>query len=411
MLSPGEWRKPLRKNDRGGIATSPAGIADPRNLMLQAFSLSWFRFVLEPENRVALHPRNPGNTLRGAFGSTFKRLVCPTPADCRETCRLKATCPHGQIFEPSPPPGADRLSLNQDIPRPFVFRPPNGIETTARPGEVIQFDLILIGKALDYFPYFLVTFRELGDQGIGLGRGRYEISRVMQLDPLPAFRVPQPASGNQIGESGQRITDSGAIEIYSAKDQLVRPSQSRLTFQDCHLAAEQLTISGLQTAGSVERSADCGWRIAGCGARLAEGGSRSADSGMRIMIRFLTPTLLKADGRIVERPEFHHLIKRLRDRINALAHFYCDDALDIDFKAFGERAEAVRTASCRIRWEDRDRRSWKTGLTHDMGGFVGDVTYEGDLEEFLPLLILGQYTHVGKYAVWGHGQYEILQKD
>jgi hypothetical protein len=42
-----------------------------------------------------------------------------------------------------------------------------------------------------------------------------------------------------------------------------------------------------------------------------------------------------------------------------------------------------------------------------MGGFVGEVTYEGEIEEFLPLLILGQYTHVGKYAVWGNGQYEV----
>jgi hypothetical protein len=57
-----------------------------------------------------------------------------------------------------------------------------------------------------------------------------------------------------------------------------------------------------------------------------------------------------------------------------------------------------------------DRRSWKTGLSHDMGGFVGEVTYEGELEEFLPLLILGQYTHIGKYAVWGNGWYEIVRR-
>jgi hypothetical protein len=42
-----------------------------------------------------------------------------------------------------------------------------------------------------------------------------------------------------------------------------------------------------------------------------------------------------------------------------------------------------------------------------MGGFVGEVTYEGDLQEFLPLLILSQYAHLGKYAVWGNGQYEV----
>ncbi len=320
--------------------------------MLHSFSLARFRFVLEPEDRLALHPRNPGNTLRGAFGSTFKRLVCPTPHECRETCRQKAICPYAQIFEPSPPMDSDRLSLNQDIPRPFVFRPPNGVETMARPGDSLSFDLILIGKALEYFPYFLVTFRELGDQGIGLGRGRYRIARVSLFNE----------DGNDVGE------------VYSGHDNIVRPSPFRITYKDCcRLATEQpLTQS------------------------------------RRVTIRFLTPTLLKADGRLVERPEFHHVIKRLRDRINALAHFYCDDTLDVNFKAFGERAEVVRTVTCKVRWEDRDRRSWKTGLSHDMGGFVGEVTYEGNLQEFLPLLILGQYTHVGKYAVWGNGRYEIV---
>lgn len=327
--------------------------------MLHAFSLAPFHFELKAAERLALHPHNPGNTLRGAFGATFKRLVCQTPGDCRQTCRMKTSCPYGQIFEPSPPPGSDRLSLNQDIPRPFVFRPPNGHEAMARPGDSLSFDLILIGKALDYLPYFLVTFSELGDQGIGLGRGRYRIARVSLLN-----------------ENGNAVA-----EIYSANDHVVRPSPFRITDKDCRrLAAERFT----------------------------DNGRRLTENCQRCTVRFLTPTLLKVHGTIVTRPDFHHLIKRLRDRINALAYFYCDDTLEVDFKAFGERAETVRTVSCSIRWEDRDRRSWKTGFSHDMGGFVGEVTYVGDLEEFLPLLILGQYTHVGKYAVWGNGQYEAL---
>lgn len=327
--------------------------------MLKSFSLARFRFILEPEDRLALHPRNPGNTLRGAFGATFKRLVCPTPGECRETCRLKATCPYGQIFEPSPPPGTDRLSLNQDIPRPFILRPPNQAQPVADASRPLPFDLHLIGLAIEYFPYFLITFRELEQQGLGLGRGRFEIIRVLTL------HSPSPLRGEGEGE--------GETEIYSSKDHLVRPSPHRLTFEDCRrLATEQFTTNS-----------------------------------ERITLCFLTPTHLKAGGQIISRPDFHHLMKRLRDRINALAHFYCHDRLDIDHKGFGHRAEAVRTVRCHMRWEDRDRRSWKTGQTHEMGGFVGEATYEGALDEFLPLLILGQYTHIGKYAVWGNGQYEI----
>jgi hypothetical protein len=320
--------------------------------MLKAFSLSRFRFILEPESRLTLHSRNPGNTLRGAFGSTFKKLVCPTGHECRDACRMKATCPYGQIFEPSPPPGTERLSLNQDIPRPFVFRPPAGSDTATEPGAALSFELNLVGSATEYLLYFLVTFRELGQQGIGIGRGRYSIARVSLLN-----------------EEGSDVT-----EIYSGKDNIVRPSSIHITYKDC--------------------------------CRLAE--ERFTQNTPRITIRFQTPTLLKAGGQIVIHPEFHHLIKRLRDRINALAHFYCDDTLEVDFKSFGERAESVRTLRCNVRWEDRDRRSWKTGLSHDMGGFVGEVTYEGGFDEFLPLLILGQCTHVGKYAVWGNGQYEIV---
>jgi CRISPR/Cas system endoribonuclease Cas6 (RAMP superfamily) len=161
--------------------------------------------------------------------------------------------------------------------------------------------------------------------------------------------------------------------IYSSTDELVRPPQHRMSFENCRRFAADVT-----------------------------------PRPSRLTLRFITPTHLKADGKIVTRPAFHHLIKRLRDRISALAHFYCNDTLNIDHKEFGRRAETIRTIACHIGWEERDRRSWKTGLSHDMGGFVGEVTYEGDLEEFLPLLILGQYTHVGKYAVWGNGQYEIV---
>lgn len=337
---------------------------------MQAFSLTRFHFVLQPEHRVTLHARNPGNTLRGAFGATFKRLVCPMPGECRDSCRLKTTCPYGQIFEPSPPPDSDRLSRNQDIPRPFVIRPPLGANPSAGNGAPLTFELILVGSAVDYLPYFLVTFRELEQQGLGIGRGRYTLARVLALNGIPSSLAGERA---QLSLSLCGKGEGEGVEIYSSTDQLVRPSPHRLTFDDCCRLAKELVTH----------------------------------HSSRVTIRFLTPTHLKANGAIVTRPDFHHLVKRLRDRINALAHFYCQDTLDVDYKAFGERAEAVRTVHCQVRWEDRDRRSWKTGLAHDMGGFVGEVTYEGESEEFLPLVILGQYTHVGKYAVWGNGQYEV----
>ncbi|RMH05300.1 MAG: CRISPR system precrRNA processing endoribonuclease RAMP protein Cas6, partial [Nitrospirae bacterium] len=318
--------------------------------MLKAFSLSRYTFLLEADAPIQLHPDNPGNTLRGAFGLTFKRLVCPSPRECQLSCIRKHICPYGQVFEPSPPPNAERLRLNADIPRPFVYRP---VTSRADPRwhEPFLFELILIGTVQAMFPYFLVTFRELGTVGLGRTRGTFRIHEVRHHHEV----------------------ENTTCLVYSGRTHCVRPDQTALTVADCMQLAKRYRMN----------------------------------PPSQLTIQFLTPTHLKANGQLVTKPEFHHLIKRLRDRINALAYFYSGETLAIDHHAFGTRAEAIRTVRSTLHWVSQSRRSWKTQRHHDMGGFVGEVTYEGDFTEFLPLLILGQYTHVGKYAVWGNGWYTL----
>jgi CRISPR/Cas system endoribonuclease Cas6 (RAMP superfamily) len=131
-------------------------------------------------------------------------------------------------------------------------------------------------------------------------------------------------------------------------------------------------------------------------------------SVQRLTIRFLTPTFLRADGEVVRRPELHHLFKRLRDRINTLSTFFGDGPLDVDFKGLGERAEKVRTVSVQTDWVERFRTSSKTRQRHELSGFVGEASYEGELTEFLPWLAVGELVHVGKHAAWGNGKIELV---
>jgi len=118
----------------------------------------------------------------------------------------------------------------------------------------------------------------------------------------------------------------------------------------------------------------------------------------------LTPTFIRADGQVIREPEFHHIFKRLRDRINALSTFFGDGPLDVDFRGLGDRSEKIRKIGGRFEWLDRARTSTKTGLRHELSGFVGEATYEGELEEFLPWLAMGELVHVGKHAPWGNGR-------
>jgi hypothetical protein len=124
-----------------------------------------------------------------------------------------------------------------------------------------------------------------------------------------------------------------------------------------------------------------------------------AECAARIQVQFLTPTELKP-----AQPEFAVLFARLRDRISTLRALYGAGSLDIDFRAMGERAAAVRMTRCELNWTEVERRSSRTGQTHPLGGFTGATEYDGDLGEFLPYLRAGQWTGVGRQTVWGKGE-------
>jgi hypothetical protein len=121
-----------------------------------------FRFTLVPVQTLMVPAMNKGNMLRGGFGHAFRRLCCIPPCSDAKACPLRGACPYQAVFEPSPPPGADRLRKNQDLPRPFVFRAPQTPETRYAPGQPFEFGLVLVGRALNFLPYFVLSFRDLG---------------------------------------------------------------------------------------------------------------------------------------------------------------------------------------------------------------------------------------------------------
>mgnify|MGYP003345211683 CR=1 FL=1 len=120
----------------------------------------------------------------------------------------------------------------------------------------------------------------------------------------------------------------------------------------------------------------------------------------RLRVCFLTPTELKG----VDRPDFGTLLARIRDRISTLRELYGPGPLDLDFKAFGERAARVRITRCDLIQIAAGRVSRATGQSHSLGGFTGVAEYEGDLAEFLPYLEIARWTGVGRQTVWGKGE-------
>jgi CRISPR/Cas system endoribonuclease Cas6 (RAMP superfamily) len=70
-------------------------------------------------------------------------------------------------------------------------------------------------------------------------------------------------------------------------------------------------------------------------------------------------------------------------------------------------AEEVTIEHNNSRWYDWQRYSTRQDTDMKLGGIIGEVTYTGELEQFIPLLLLGEYIHVGKNTSFGLGKYII----
>ena len=316
--------------------------------MLQNFRLSQYRLILTALEHIFM-PRYAGSTLRGGFGHAFRKLVCTMGStDCRD-CALNRVCPYSYIFETAPPEDATQLRGYSAVPRPFVIDP---LEThgSYRPGKSLEFLLTLMGCAIDYLPYFLVSFRELGNMGIGRGRGRFQLTQVVA------------ESGADKGES-----------VYSWETEIVTNLDNAVSYQDIH---QEIT----------------NW---------------PAD---KLKVRFLTPARITYEGQLTDELPFHVLVQRLMGRISALSYFHCSESLQMDFKDFIAAAAQVETVESDLHWHDWTRYSQRQDSKMKLGGLLGSIAYTGELEPFLPFIALGQYVHVGKNATFGLGKYSVPSK-
>lgn len=317
--------------------------------MLENFRFARFNFSFETRGHLRLPDVNRVNPLRGAFGLHLRRRSCRLSPPCHDRCRLREECLYGRIFEPAPPPDATRLSANSDIPRPFVIRAPLDGQTEFPPGSDLTFDLTLFGFAIAWLPAFAQVFADVARQGLGPSR-----------TPL-------------------KLADIGRRQADQSESLLVQQGDRRV-----------LTDPGP-------------------GQTLADLLREAPDPPTRLWMHFLTPMELKHEGRLLESPDFHHIFKRLRDRVSALSYFHCGEVLQIDHRELGRRSEQIRTLERQTVWLAQDRRSSRSGQRHPMGGFTGRALFEGDFRPFWPFLQLGRQTHIGRHAVWGNGQYELSE--
>lgn len=295
-------------------------------------------------------------TLRGAFGWSFKRMVCyqPQVKTC-DGCLLRGQCPYPRVFEPAPPAGTIYAEQERAV-APYVLRRPVGEANQGQrlyqTGEAIVFEVVLLGWANGLLPYFAVALQQLEASGVGRGRGRVTVAAIDLLPP------PFPSTAEQ----------AAPLRLFHAQN------------------PEALQSHGGWPAGQ--------W----IGDRPAPG---------QVTVHFQSPTRLQSEGRVQGEPEFHVLYRALLRRVSALCTVHTDQMWETDFAGLAEAARGVKTVAASMKLERRQRHSDRQGEM-EFWGAEGIMVYAGDLAPFWPLLQLGQVIHVGKNCTFGLGQYQVV---
>ena len=313
---------------------------------------SHYRFTLRAQTSIGFVNNDIGTTLRGAFGTALRHIVCIDRQQSCMKCPVRPECVYATVFNPAKDPDSGP-KRQQTPPRGFVIKPPLDPKTLYPPGATIIFDFLLVGRLQNYLPYVIVPFTELGRLGIGRGRGKFSLAAIDAV-----------------------TGDNSVVQVYRETDGIVHNASATIN-TDALIRSDPLPAD------------------------------------VKVTLRFLTPTRIRFNptgergkSRPVRTPAFFHIACRLRDRISALCREYGPAPLEIDFKGFGLRAREIRTVESKVKWVEEMRKS-RMQHRHDLSGFTGEVTFQGDLREFWPFLVLGQYVHVGDNAVFGRGWYAI----
>lgn len=309
--------------------------------ILSHFQLAKFQFILKSLDNIIL-PTYKGSTLRGGFGNAFKKIVCVAREKICDHCLLKGKCVYSYVFETPLPPDTSKMRKYPFAPHPFIITPPLEKNRIYKKGESICFELTLIGRSIEYLPYFIFTFEELGKLGLGKGRGGYQLEEVKCQEET----------------------------VYSSRTKTLRDVYKIVGIKDLGLPATHLPA---------------------------------------LQLNFLTPTRVKFDGKLTPTLEFHVSIRSLLRRISLLSYFHCGEELSLDFQDIIKKSRDVFTEKSDLSWIDWERYSNRQEVKMKLGGFMGSISFKGEIGPFLPLLFLGEYVHVGKGTSFGLGKYRILR--
>jgi len=298
----------------------------------------------------------PGSALRGALYAYMRDHYCSDVSgfagdDHQETCPVCLLLAQED----------EERIRGRNPPRALTLQPPaSGV---IAPKQRFTFGITLIGKAQRLMIFLLRAAAEIGQQGVGIGRGRFKVIDIEEYSPLL--------------DVGRSLT----------RDQSVLRSA---LYVDAKRIDEQ-------QSGGFQRVGD------------------ATPSGSTLTLKFITPMRLIDQGVLVKRPDAGVIMQRLIERCQELHGYFGEgeqqprEAWVALMQGLCDHARTLTTTYDDTVWIEAWSGSKRQPHLTPISGFTGVVRWEGEAAAVLrPWLLWGQSLHVGKDAVKGNGWYTVL---
>jgi hypothetical protein len=310
------------------------------------FQYNKYTFCLKFEKEIAF--RSPASFIfRNNIGFQLKKLTCILKSSRCGSCILDKTCIYSSVFETPIDKNNGIIKGRDRGSHPYLVY--SDAVTGVKVGR-INLDIILIGNAVNYFPYILLTMINIGKSGILSGRIHFSIENV-----------------------------SCQGESVLTKENDYCKNISPLIWD---------------------------WD----GSALAENKNERIKE---VELAFLSPLRIKHNGRYVSNLTYKDILYGAARRIDILDNFFGDGSSAnhaplADLPGFIEGASNGKEFFSRLKWADYSRYSARQKQSMRMGGLTGKAVVKGVFSSWeLALLEAAGLFHIGKNASFGLGKMEV----
>jgi hypothetical protein len=301
------------------------------------------RFLIRPLSEISFYAFS-GTTIRGALGSVLREHLCVNKNILCADCRHKHSCVYSFLLETPPPEDTEIMRLYPQAPHPFVIRPPSRKLQANHLRKEFPVEVLLMGKGIDYLPYLSQAIFELGERGLGTGRGKYRVALM------------------------EAASQAGWTTLYKEGDDRVGGKVNPLPWSDLI----EVPQNGLETN-----------------------------------IKIHTPMRIKYAGKMVRELAGHILARNLLRRASSLLYFHAGVKVAWDFERLISQAENIKTVTNNTSWVSYSRYSGRQKQSMDFGGIVGEIVFDDVPKAISDLYYFGALIGAGKNTSFGLGWYSL----